>query len=151
MIFSRDADRGGKATGSPCLIPYSFAISARSASCFFSISALRKPGRKLMPTTPPFLASALSMSSVRLRWMIGQRPAAGVGSDDRRPAEADDVPERLVVGVGDVDDHPQPVHLPDDLSPNSVRPPNVGAGSPEASAQSVCVQWVSVISRTPAR
>ena len=37
------------------------------------------------------------------------------------------------------------------FSPNSVSPPWTGLGSPEASAQSVAVQWVSVISRTPAR
>ena len=36
-------------------------------------------------------------------------------------------------------------------SPKGVRPPWTGFGSPEASAQSVAVQWVSVISRTPAR
>ncbi len=35
--------------------------------------------------------------------------------------------------------------------PKSVRPPWTGLGSPEASAQSVAVQWVRVMSRTPAR
>ena len=53
--------------------------------------------------------------------MVAQRPAAGMGGDDRSLGQADAVPEGLVGGVGEIDHHPELVHFGHDLLPEGAQ------------------------------
>ena len=65
----------------------------------------------------------------------------------------EDVPEGLVGGVGDVDEHAESVHLVDDLVAEGGEAGVIwpGSVSPEEAAQSLELDQVRVMARTPRR
>ena len=49
-------------------------------------------------------------------------PAGGMRSDDRGRAELHHLPEGLIGDMGDIDEHPEPVHFCDNLSAKGAEP-----------------------------
>ena len=86
----------------------------RALSCASEASrnfASSKPEKKFTCTTPPFFATARSMSSVMLRGALIRARAEECDAITGALRRGDRVPERLVRHVRDIHHHAQAVHL----------------------------------------
>ena len=109
----------------PCLREEARACAARYFGSMY-------PEKKLTMTTPPFFAMRAELVVRQVARGVAEGARARVGSDDGRHRDAQDVVDRLVAHVRDVDEHPDALHLAHDLLAERRQPvvPRLGRRRP---------------------
>ena len=107
-------------------------------------AGLTKRGTKVTMHTPPLSAQAAQDVVGDVPGVVGDGAGAGVAEDDRGRRDVERVVHRRRRDVGEVDEHPEPVQLGDDLAAEAGQPAVARARRSRRRPRPVLALWVRV-------